>query len=344
MAALMKDIAKATGFSITTVSLALNNSPRISKETKQRILDVAKQLNYTPNLVARSLATRQSRMIGLIVREFDSLILNKVAAMLESELAARGYGLVLVTTAPPRTETGALRMLESQQVDGIFMFPSLPPDRHVMEYIQKTTTPVVFLSYGKYEPYTDAVYYDREYSAYILTKHLLDLGHERIGLICGSVYKRKFSVDGERLNGYIRALSEKGIPFDMNDTHIPEGDNEYASGYNAALELTRRRDLTALVAATDPIACGAIRYFTDHGVSVPADMSIVSNDSSEVAQFAPVPVTASFFDLKTLVSNALPIMMSRIETPETRAEYRVIALKSRLDIRESSAVNTRRHD
>ncbi len=341
MAALMKDIAKATGFSITTVSLALNNSPRISKETKKLILNAAKQLNYTPNLVARSLATRQSRLIGLIVRVFDSLILNKVAALLESELAIRGYGLVLVTTTPPRTETEALRMLESQQMDGIFMFPSLPPDKRVMDYIRQMTTPVVFLSYGQYEPCTDVVYYDRVYSTYILTKYLLDLGHERIGLICESVFKRKFSADGERLNGYIQALAEKEIPFDMNNTLMVEGENGYLSGYNAARELMRRRDLTALVAATDPIASGTIRYFLNHGVRIPEDMSIVSNDSSEVAQFAPVPITASFFDVNALVSSALPIMMNRIENPETRPDYQVIALKARLDIRESTAVNAR---
>ncbi|MDL2318135.1 LacI family transcriptional regulator [Eubacteriales bacterium OttesenSCG-928-A19] len=337
MAVLLKDIAKATGFSTTTVSLALNHSPRISESTKKIVFEAAQKLNYVPNRVARSLATRQSQMIGLIVRAFDSTVLSKVAALLETALADKGYGLLLVTTSSPRNEMDVLRMLESHQVDGIFMFPTLPPDKRLIDYVRGSMTPVIFLSYGQYETCTDAVYYDREHSTYLLTKHLLDLGHREIGLICGSGQREIISLDAERLHGYIRALEERGIPFNTNNTAIPMGKNEYEDGYDAARELTRRCDLTAIVASTDGIAIGVIHYFRTHGVRVPEDISVVSHDGSEVAQFAAVPITSTYYDVRELVDHAVPLMMERLANPEEKSPEQVIALKSRLDIRASTA-------
>nr|HML48809.1 LacI family DNA-binding transcriptional regulator [Clostridia bacterium] len=220
------------------------------------------------------------------------------------------------------------------------MFPTQPPDKRLMDYVRNTATPILFLSYGDYQACTDTVYFSREHSTYIITKHLVDLGHREIGLVCGSGYKGKISLDAERVHGYIRALGERGIPFDTNNAIIPSGDNEYVAGYDAARELMRRRDLTAVVASTDSVACGILHYFRAHGVRVPEDVSIVSNDSSEVAEYAAVPITAAHYDVKLLIEHAVPLMMRRMEQPGKKEAPQVIVLKSELDIRSSTAMRS----
>ena len=332
MAVRLKDIAQKTGFSVNTVSLALCNSPRISGETRQLIRSVADQMHYVSNRAARSLVTRKSRMIGLIVREFNNVILNMVASKLEKELYQMGYGLILMTTQPPKTELDAIRLLEAQQVDGILMYPDLPPDKRLISVIEKLQIPVVMLSYGNYDLFTDAVYVDKEHSAYLATSYLITQGHRKIGIICGSA-NNTLQLDPDRFAGYCRALNEAGIPLNPSYTVMPAA-GYYQAGYDAARMLHRRSDVTAIVGSTDVILCGAMHYYLNHGMRVPEDVSFVSNDSTEVAAFAPVPLTAIAYPVDDLVANALSLIMERIEKGQS-SSFQRIALQASIDIRRS---------
>ena len=331
----LKDIAEKTGFSVNTVSLALNDSPRISEETRQLIKESANEFNYVPNKAARSLITRKSKLIGLIVREFNNNILSMVAAELERSLYALGYNLVLVTSAYPKNELEVLRTLESQQVDGIFMYPSLPMDHRVIEYIHQMSCPVVLLSFGDYELFTDAIYIDREYAAYLATSYLISLGHKKIAFFCGASSSVLSPMDGERLRGYCRALNEAGLTYNPSYTVLlPQG--QYRAGYDAARALYHCSSITAILGCNDAIACGAMQYYLEQGVRIPEDISFVSNDSTEIAAFSAVPMTATRYNVEALTAKAVEVMMQRLESNE-REGYIRCAIPSTLDIRSSTA-------
>lgn len=331
----LKDIAKELGVSINTISLALNNSSRVSIETRLRVQEAAKRLHYVPNRAAQSLVTRHSKLVGLIVRGFSNRVLNQVALRLEQLLYQEGYGLVLVDTTPPCSELRALQLLEAQQVEGIFMYPSLPPDKRVVSYIQSLSIPVMMLSYGDYEAFTDCVYVDREKSSYLVTKHLLELGHREIALVCFSGAANNAQLDCERLNGYLRALNEYGLTF--NPAYLSSTSRGgYKGGYEAAANLLRRSSVTALYASEDSSAVGAMRYCLERGKRIPQDISIASNDSTDIAAYAAVPITASRYDVETLTQEAMQQMMRRIRSEGTDEPF-IKKIDTILDVRESTA-------
>ena len=331
----LKDIAQATGFSVNTVSLALNNSNRISEETKAIIRQEAARMRYIPNKVAKSLVTKKSHIAGVIVRALNNPILNAVASELERKLYEYGYSMTVVTTVYPRSEKDALDLMIAQQVDVVFMFPCLPPDRETIETIQNFPVPVILLSYGNYPLFTDAIYIDKEYAAYRVTKYLVELCHQKIGLICGSAGRVLSQMDCDRFNGYLRALEEGGIRYNPAYTILMK-DGTYQAGFDAAAELHHRSDVTAVYAPSDAIGCGVIRFFLSAGVRIPEDISVVCNDSTEVAAFAPVPITASKYDVKKLVDAAIERMLERLRNPEEKMDFVRVPILSELDIREST--------
>lgn len=334
MSARLKDIAQETGFAINTVSLALKNSPRISIETRQVIHEAAKRLDYIPNKVARSLATQKSDLIAFVVGRYNNFIHNEIASAFEQKLSDLGYNMLLATTQRAGG-LQTLKVLEEQRVAGIFMFPSLPPDMRQMEYIRRSETPIMLLSYGSdYELPTDAVYVDREQAAYIVIKHLLDHGHRRIGFICSSHNSDQPQFDRERFRGYVSALKERGIDYDPAYS-IVTSDCNFSDGYNAAEILFHRTNVTAIFGANDFLACGAMKYYLSHGIRVPEQVSFASNDSTDIAAYAPVALTASAYPILNLRDTAVNLMMERISGRATHPHQR-IAIKSTLDVRLST--------
>lgn len=329
----LKDIAEKTGYSINTVSLALKASTRISTEAREIITDTAKSMNYVPNKIARSLVTNRSDVFGFVVPKYSNFVSSLLASQFERMLSAMGYSMLLVSTKQAG-ERRVLDVLRSQRVAGIFMFPMLPPDFRLLEYVQKCDTPFVFLSYGRdYELVCDAVYTDREQASYIVTKHLIEMGHRRIGFISSSFYADQPQVDAERYRGHVAALSESGVPYDPEYSVIPL-DSSYADGYNAAKTLMNRTGVTAIYGANDPLAVGAMAYCLSHGFRVPEDISFASNDSTDAAAYAPVSLTASIYPIGELTQRAIGIMMERIEKKRD-APFQRIPLHSTLDVRKS---------
>ncbi len=337
MATRLKDIALETGYSINTVSLALNGSCRISDETRRAIAETAKRLHYMPNKAARALVTQRSNLIGLAVREMNNVITNEVAASVERKLSKQGYSMLFASTAQHIGELETLRMLQSQQVDGILMFPTLPPDTRVLKFIEQSKIPVVLLSYGEYDLPVDAVYVDKTHAAYIVTQYLIELGHRRIAFISNSAGSDQTQLDCEKFNGYTRALSDHGIAFDPTLTVFAAA-NTFQAGYDSARHLFRRSEATAVYGSSDLLACGAMNYYLAHGVRIPQDLSIVSNDSTEIAVYAPVALTASYYPVEALTEQAAGLLLRRLsEKPSERLPHQRVVLKPELRVRASTA-------
>lgn len=337
MAVRLKDIAEETGFSINTVSLALQSSSRISASTRQIIENAAKRLHYIPNSTTRFHAAhkREYRSIAFVVPELVGQIQMQVAQAISDRLEAKGYFLQ-VASCKEYGEIKTLKFLHSQGVEGFFMFPMTPFDLRLLECVRESDVPIVFLSFGAdLELVTDAVYVDRMQASYIVTRHLLELGHRRIMYIANASHSIQQMLDVERYHGHVKALNEYGLEYDPNYTFLCDHP-DLKNGYESAKTMIRRTDATALYCTNDPMASGALSYLLQKGKRVPQDYSIVSNDSTEVARFASVPITASVYPVQELADKAAEIMLLRIEQPQDATPSQRIAIPVTLDIREST--------
>ncbi len=282
MSATMQDIARRAGVSVITVSRALNNKPDISKQTKERILAVARELNYVPNALARALVSGDSRTLGVMVADNANPFFAVQISGIEQVARAHGYGVVLCNTSEDcDLEAQAIRMLCMKRVDGILITAVQSEPDHLRQ-LREANIPYLFLNRHLHEPDTDCVLNDNALGAYDAVKHLVDLGHRRIAYI---ITAQQVSSVGERLEGYRRALEEAGIPYDPQ--LILRTEVTLEGGYRQAKEVVKGISPrpTAIFAYDDLMAIGVLKALRELGLRVPQDMALVGYDDIPFAQF-----------------------------------------------------------
>ena len=270
------DIAKHVGLSVSTVSRVVNGKDRVSAKTRQRVLDAIKELNYQPNAIARSLRSRSSMTIGIVVPDLSNnffTLLTKGAGM----IAKQDDYLVMLCNSEydEQMEQEFVRLLMQKQVDGMILATVCKDPDYFRELINMDI-PVVFVdNLPKVDANYDFVTIDNSKSSYVLTKHLLDLGYKDVAILTGSLHETSAV---ERLTGWKRAMEQYGIP--VNEDFVGIGDFRLASGYalmNSMLELERRPK--ALLASNNFMAYGAIKAALQKGLRVPDDLSVVCFDA-----------------------------------------------------------------
>ena len=334
----LKDIASATGFSVNTVSLALRGSLRIPKETRDLILAAAERLNYLPNHVARSLVSRATKTIGLVLTDIMNPTLTLAARSIERQLDAHGYSLMLAASDNIRqNEIRALDVFRSRQVDGILIYPI---NHHRLEHIlplREADFPVVALCDDR-EARIDAVAIDDRRGAFKAVSHLLELGHRRIAFLDAA---RRLG-NSEKFEGYETALRSFGIAAEP-ELDLDPGGHGASDGYRTApavMALAPRP--TALFAVTDNLAIGALSWFRQHGVSVPDDIAIVGYDNVEAAQHVEVPLTTIHYAADRLSDLAVARLLDLIATPSPERRPEVTLIEPELIVRESCGASRRR--
>ncbi|MFE5323173.1 LacI family DNA-binding transcriptional regulator [Paenibacillus sp. NPDC056579] len=327
-----KEIAEKTGFSINTVSLALKGSPRISEETRAVIMACAEQLNYIPNVVARSLVQKKTNTIGIILTELMNPILTETAQEIEQTLKQSGYNMMLmITNSSPVQEAEALDVLVSRRVDGILMYPVYTANFAKIKQLRDNKFPIILLAGGDYDIPTDAVYVNRRAGAYEAASHFIRAGHKRIGFIGGGNYS-----DREKQNGYLAALQDNHIPFDPELVGRVQGDG-YEDGYEAIGPLYESVKPTAVICTRDYIALGAMRWCRERGIRIPEQLSFIGFDDVAAAGFAETPLTSVKYDVQTVTKKATELLMQRIEERENpaAAPLQKISIHPRLIVRQS---------
>ena len=173
----LKDIAEKTGYGTNTVSLALRGSTRISAAAREKIAKAAEELDYVPNHIAKSLVSRRSHTVGLILHEITNPILTSAAEKIQRRLAARGYGVLFASSSgSPDEELRAIEMFRSRMIDGLLIYPVRHADLDHLKRLRARNFPVVLLI-GIDDHEIDAVGIDEQAGAYDATRHLIDLGH-----------------------------------------------------------------------------------------------------------------------------------------------------------------------
>ena len=212
--ATLKDVAAAAGVSVTTVSLVLNNRPaRVSEEKRKAIADAAKKLNYVPNQSARSLVTKQSQLVALIVPDIENLFFAALAKCVEDECAAQGYSLIVANSDDSHvTEHELLQRLPARGVDGVMLIPAREScvgdaAERLREDVALVSCPVVLIDRLTQCGWCDAVGFDNYLGGRLAARYLLEGGHTRIGIVTGDTAE---SSAAERRRGFVDAVEQAG--------------------------------------------------------------------------------------------------------------------------------------
>lgn len=280
----LKTIAKATGFSITTVSRALAGYPDVSAETREVIQKTAHELEYYPNLTARQLQKQRTDTIGIILPvsgpRFADPYFSLILAGIGDELANSGVDILISTRAPGAEELKAYRYLvEGQRVDGIVVIRTRLEDERIAYLAQRSFPFVVF---GRTALDLDYVYIDEdgEDGTYELVRHLAGLGHERIAYIAAP---QDLNFGFNRFKGFQRAMNDSGL--EIRNEYVEIGDLTRRGGQAAGERLLAQRILpTAIIAANDLMALGVMNTAQTKGLRIGRDVSLAGFDDIPTAE------------------------------------------------------------
>lgn len=272
--ATIQEVAKLAGVAPITVSRALNDSGYVSPETRARVEAAAVALNYVPNMLAHSLRSRSTRTIALVMADITNPFWTSVARAVEDAASQEGFIVIFCNTDESEGKQAQyVSMLLRRRVDGVVLVPTVNSAETITQ-LRHQGVEVVTLDRRVAEVQVDTVRSDSWGGAYALVRHLTELGHRRIGMVTGS---EQLSVTLERRKGYLDALAAAGIG--QEEALIFHGQFSVESGY----ALTRKMlalspPPTALFAANNFIAIGALRALDESGLRIPEEISVVSFD------------------------------------------------------------------
>lgn len=271
----IKDIAREAGVSITTVSRVLNSKEEgMSKETREKVLQVMESLNYQPNKLARGLVTKRSNMLGLIVPNISNPFFPELCRGAEDEANNRNYSLIICNSDDQsEKEENYLRLLQEQQVDGILLSSKNRLSQTSKDQLRGGKIPYVLFDRGEEASNHPGVFLDNEKGGYLAGKHLVDLGHTNIACMTGP---SEILNSQQRLIGFQHALKEASI--ELPATSILIGDFQMDTAYRIAKEFLKHSNITAIFACNDLMACGIYRAAHELGIQIPEQLSIVGFD------------------------------------------------------------------
>lgn len=316
MTVTIKDVAKRTGLSPSTISRALNKSGYVDSETQRRIDEAVTELGYQPNWMARSLKGKPLRLVGLIMPEVTSLYDNAIAQSVADALRAHNYGLTLcISNEDPDIDLSYLRMLQEKRVDGvIYVYPKKGSNSAYVRQLAHQGLPIIELSRQREEGLLDAVLADNVQGAYQLTKYLIDLGHRRIGLVLGET---ELTTGKNRLAGYRRALDDHAISVDPQLICVDSFTYQHGETGTAAL-LQLPQPPTALLAGSNRILMGMLAVLGQRGLQIPGDVSVAAfNDTDWLSIWHP-PITAVDIAIDEMAQLAVNLLLRRIVSPDKK--------------------------
>lgn len=328
------DIAQVAGVSVSTVSRALGDHPRISEATRDLVVHAAEQLQYVPNQAARSLVMRATRTFGLLIPDVTDPLYGQVIAGFEQEAAAGGYTLTVANGfADPARERRALRLFTAQRADGIALMSSVLDQQHVVDYVRPT--PVVFINgenlrlagYDSDLP-NGCIRADDVSGIDAVVEHLLAGGHRRIGYFNGPQVASNIS----RRDAIIRALKRAGVRERLQQFSAAP------HGWHAAAEIAARvvQDLPdALICFDDKLALAMMDALRAFGVRVPDDIALVGFDDIPFAALSNPRLTTVAQPSDEMGRRAVGMLVQALVTGQPLAPS--TALPVRFVVRESSA-------
>ena len=326
----IREIAQLVGVSANTVSRALNNKPDVSSETRKNIIKAAQFLNYSPNAIARALVQRTTRTIGMVMSDISDPFFGEMVKDAEVFFRAHGYNLILCNTQEnSNQEKGSIEALINKRVDGILLTPVGKNGENIQE-IFNNRVPIVLL--GRYfdKPSVPSVTSNDEKGGYLATRHLIELGHQRILFVNVSHH---ISSARDRFRGYQKALKEFSLEYDQSLQIQTSFDLE--DTYQKTKKFfDQQRKVTAVVVFCDILAISVMKAIIDVGFKIPQDISIIGFDNIKIGSLLPSPLTTIDPNKKKMVEKASEILLNAIKLDNV--ERGNISIEPTLVIRSST--------
>ncbi len=331
----LRQVAQRSGVSVSTASRALNGSSRVSRQTRAKVAAAAAALGYRPNASARALRTARTQFIGMVITNLVNTSFHTIAEVVQRELAQRGYQLMLsVTGGDPVQERSALRTLVEHNAAGVIVVGS---DSAATDELRELGTPTVHLARRPRDPAGDCVLGDEITGGRSATEYLLEAGHQRIAIIAGPP---DVMSGHERMQGYWLAMQAAGVPVSEELTlAVALSPQAGSSAVAALLGLPARRRPTALIIANHEAAYGVLPALREHAVAVPADLSVLCYEDSQLARWWHPAITVVDNNARQMGELAARLLLQRLEAADgDREERREIRVGTRLVERDSCRV------
>lgn len=325
----LNDVAREAGVTPATVSYTLSGKRSISEETRSRVYAAVQKLNYTPNMAARTLRSshNDSKLIGVVVPQtedgsrlmFQNNFYSEILGSIELQARKNGYHVIISATD---ANESYLRLAKERNLDGIIVIGMYPDEFY--RQMKQAEIPIVLVDSYCNDHYYHNVRIDDAYGSYLAARYVLSQGHRHIAFFCGQL--KENGVMKKRLSGYRDALAEFGEEFD--EKYVFEGKIDYASGIDAANRLASSGlPTTAVVAAADILAIGAIKGFFERGIRVPEDISVMGFDDLEIAQYMTPGLTTIRQDISGKGEKAVELLMNNINEPALTKQEQILPVQ-----------------
>ncbi|HEY5501289.1 MAG TPA: LacI family DNA-binding transcriptional regulator [Candidatus Humimicrobiaceae bacterium] len=332
----IKDVAKEAGVSIATVSNALNNSRYVKEETKKRINEIAKRLNYTPNIIARGLKIKSTNTVAIIVPDIANQFFAQVIRGVEEIARLRNYNVLLVCTYyDVLEEKTSIENLKKQFIDGFIFISGYNSFDHIRE-LNDNNFPVVVADRELEDIKVPSVLIDNFCAMKEVINYLYDLGHRKIGYI-SYLYNNQTTVR-KRFEGYCDGLKENKLDYDPDMVVLSETLrlNELEGSREVVRKILKSKSIPSVImTASDLIAVGVIKALTELKVNIPEGMSVVGYDNILMSQYTSPLLTTVKQPKKKMGAAAMNLLLDIIEGKKIKS--RNIILPTKLIKRQSVA-------
>ena len=333
----LNDIAQRLGVSKTLVSMVLNGKGkehRISDEVCKKVEQVAKELNYQPNQLAKGLRTGKTNTIGLIIADIANPFFGKLGREIEKEASRHGYRIIFSSSDESAEKSKQqIEMLMQSQVDGFIISPPMHSEEQILN-LARDKKPYVLID--RYFPEIDSNYIiiDNQEAAYDATIHLVDKAFKRIAFITLNADLVNMN---DRLNGYKKALLDSNLLIDEKLIKALPFSHESKDVNNAIKQLIGKdkKGIDAILFATSKVGIMGIESLISLGVKIPDDLAIVSFDDPDAYKICYSPVTAMAQPLMEIGKMAVQVLLSEIKNPKSSIKTQKITLKTNFVIRKS---------
>lgn len=329
--ATIKDIARMAGVAPSVVSRALNNKYGVKNETKEQILHIARELDYYPNTAARSLVTRKSETIGIVMADISEPFYSLIIKGMEYVSNQTGYTL-LFSNSFESLEHGRVlqKMVDAERVDGLVIVGSNIKEKNFVYRLIQREVPFVLIERNFLDPRVNCIWSDNIKGAYNATKYLIDKGHFRIAHISGNL---DFQVALDRLEGYKNALRDHNVPF--FEELVTIGKFEWQDGYTAMKALLNYKPhCSAVFVSNDSMTYGAMQAIHEAGLKIPHDIAVVGYDDLQFSGLINPPLTTIRQPRFEMGQKAMEVMIDALQSANHKPTK--ICLETEIIVRNSA--------
>jgi DNA-binding LacI/PurR family transcriptional regulator len=329
----LSDVAAEAGVSVSTASRVLADNGYASAEARRRVLAAARALGYSPNHIARSLRLQRTQALGLVIADLENFFYSQVARGVADIARQRDYHVVLATTdEDPHEEVRQLELLRRLRVDGVIITPTGVDHEAVEDELELGLVPLVQVDRRIPGIERDAVLVDNVGAARLAVRHLVEVGHRRIGILAGD---QRVTTGQERLRGFLDELAAQGIQPDPALVHTTAFTRSAAVGSATSLMSVEPRP-TAIVTANNILCEGVVRAANALGLDIPGDLSLLSFDDAPWMSLLPAPISVIDQPAAEMGSTAATLLFNRLDGLAS-SEPRNIVLRPTLQLRASVA-------